>query len=100
MSVEAYITTSVEFDGEAVESPFLITLHDPDGPAPSGCLTAPTAITAGRAGRLKFEGSRDGKLWSLVCPQITVTHTSAVGCEFSVAAPPTRTQLADPASAD
>jgi len=100
VGVEAYIPDSVEFDGRAIESPVAVTLYDPDGPRPSGSLTAHAPIPAGSSGGLVFQGKRAGKVWSVVCPEITVTNKSALGCEFVLTLPPQRTVLAEEESED
>ena len=93
MALEAYIPESVNLDGRAVASPVVLTLYNPDGDSPTGSLTANDPIPEGQSGRLVFEGARDGKLWSVTLPSITVTHKSAVGCEFTIAGKPERTML-------
>ena len=93
MPIEAYIPDSVKLDGRAIASPIVLTLYNPDGDAPSGSLTANDPIAEGQSGRLVVEGARDGKLWSVTLPAITVTHKSAVGCEFAITGKPERTLL-------
>ncbi|MHC4066239.1 MAG: hypothetical protein ACYSUQ_10065 [Planctomycetota bacterium] len=95
MSVEAYTPSKVEFEGCPVDSPRLVTLYDPDGPAASGSLTAGEPIPAGRSGRLVFQGRRDAKVWSVVCPRISVTNRTAVGCEFVMSGKPQRRVIAE-----
>jgi len=95
VAVEAYIPEHVEFDGRAVESPVAVTLYDPDGQRPRGSMTAHGPIPAGSTGGLVFQGRRGGKVWSVVCPEITVTNKSALGCEFVLSSPPQRTVLAE-----
>ncbi|MCP4246043.1 MAG: hypothetical protein GY778_03245 [bacterium] len=93
MSVVTYIPTSVELDGRPVEAPAQVTLYHPDGPTPSGSLTSTDPPRAGQSGRLVFEGRRDGKVWSVMCANITVTNRSALGCEFSIDSTPERTAI-------
>jgi hypothetical protein len=93
MAIVAYIPESLQLDGRAVASPLVLTLYNPDGDAPTGSLTANDPIPAGQSGRLVSEGTRGGKLWSVTLPQVTVTHKSAVGCEFSIAGKPERVVL-------
>ena len=93
MPLETYIPQSVQLDGRPVASPIQLTLYDPDGDSPSGSLTANDPLPQGQRGRLVFEGARDGKLWSVTLPSVTVTRKSAVGCEFTIAGRPQRTLL-------
>ena len=95
MAVEAYIPSKVDLDGEPLDLPRLITLYDPQGSAPTGSLTGLTPLQSGEYGLLAFQGHRDGKPWRVVCPEMTVTATSALGCEFKLERSPTRTPLAD-----
>jgi len=93
--IETYTPSSVVFDGCPVESPVLLTLYDPDGTAASGSLTASDPLAEGRTGRLVTKAERDGKVWSVICPQITVTNRSAVGCEFAISSEVQRTVIED-----
>ena len=93
MAIEAYIPTQVQLDGETVQHAELITLYDPDGPSANGSITGPATLPDGGSGKLVWQGRRDGKLWSVVCPQVTVVNASALGCEFTLAEPPQRTVL-------
>lgn len=95
MAVEAYVPSAASFAGKPVAGPVLVVLHDADGPSPCGSLTAAEPISAGCCGRLAFEGTRDGKLWSVTVEEATVTNHSAAGCEFTFIGSPRRTLLAE-----
>lgn len=93
MPLEAYIPNSVTLEEQPVASAILVTLYQPDGDSPTGSLTAGEPLPVGRYGRLVFEGTRDGKLWSVTVPHIAVTNKSALGCEFTITGKPERTVL-------
>ncbi len=93
MAVEAYIPDNTEFDGGPIDSPALITLYDPDGPAPSGSMTTSAPLDEGQTGRLVFRGLRGDKAWSVICPDVRVMNKTALGCEFSLASAPRREPL-------
>jgi hypothetical protein len=95
VSVEAYIPSRIEFAGAELTGPTLLTLYHPDGDQPAGSLTASKPPPPGARGRLVVEGTRAGKLWSIVCPEIEVHNKSALGCEFHLLAAPQRTLLQD-----
>ncbi|HEY3243280.1 MAG TPA: hypothetical protein VGM03_08005 [Phycisphaerae bacterium] len=95
MSVEAYIPSRIEFAGVEIAGPTLVTLYNPDSAVSGGSLTASKPPPAGCRGRLVVEGTRAGKLWSIVCPEIEVHNKSALGCEFHLLAAPQRTVLQD-----
>ncbi len=98
MAVEAYIPSgpdSVTYDGDPLSQPVLITLYEPDGEKPNGSLTLDRPLPVGAEGSLVFEGTRDGKVWAVTVDRIIVRNSTAVGFEFSCAAPPRRVMVRD-----
>ncbi len=93
MAIEAYIPSSVTFDGRPQPDAALVTLYDPEGVSPRGSLTGPNDLERTAQGTLVLIGTRGGKEWRVTLPIITLVNKTAVGCEFSLDAPPTREVL-------
>lgn len=94
--IEAYIPSSIQFEGHSLDESHVVTLYNPDGDQAHGSVTTGQPLLAGtRGGPLVILGKRDGKDWRVLLPQIEVVNKTAVGFEFRMQAPPQRELVGD-----
>ncbi len=84
MTTEAYIPEEVTFAGRRIDEVFAVTLYDPDSDDPHGSLTTHNPLAEGERGALVVTATRGGKRWRITLPEVEVSRSTAVGCEFTV----------------
>jgi hypothetical protein len=84
MALEAYIPQEVTFAGQPVAAVFAVTLYNPDSDDPHGSLTTLNPPAEGTRGPLQLRGTRDGQAWQVELPEIEISRSTAVGCEFTI----------------
>jgi hypothetical protein len=94
MPLEVYIPGQVQFAGQPIPEAAALTLYNPDSDDPHGALTVPAPPPAGARGELLVRGTRDGHEWDVRVPEIEISRSTSVGCEFTIFGRPQRCQRA------
>jgi hypothetical protein len=84
MATEAYIQPEVTFAGRVLGEVFAVTLYDPDSDDARGSLTTHQPLKEGERGELIIVGLHAKKRWKVTLPEVEVSRSSAVGCEFTI----------------